>query len=55
MNTNQRNLCDSLAAQGATVRASPAQVAENAEVVFTNVPDTPDVEQVIFGSDSLNT
>ena len=46
--------CDALAAQGATVCASPAEVAENAEVVFINVPDTPDVEQVIFESDSLN-
>ena len=46
--------CDSLAAQGATVCASPAEVAENAEVVFINVPDTPDVEQVIFGSDGIS-
>jgi len=46
--------CDSLAAQGATVCKSPAEVAENAEVVFINVPDTPDVEQVIFGSDGIS-
>jgi 2-hydroxy-3-oxopropionate reductase len=46
--------CDSLAARGATVCASPAEAAENAEVVFINVPDTPDVEQVIFRSDGLN-
>ncbi|MBL7187493.1 MAG: NAD(P)-dependent oxidoreductase [Phycisphaerae bacterium] len=46
--------CDSLAAQGATVCASPAEVAENAEVVFINVPDTPDVEQVIFGSNGIS-
>ena len=46
--------CDSLAAQGATVCASPAEVAENAEVVFVNVPDTPDVEQVIFGSNGIS-
>jgi 3-hydroxyisobutyrate dehydrogenase len=46
--------CDSLAAQGATVCRSPAEVAENVEVVFINVPDTPDVEQVIFGSDGIS-
>ncbi len=46
--------CDPLAAQGATVCASAAEVAENAEVVFINVPDTSDVEQVIFGSDGIS-
>ncbi len=46
--------CDALAAQGATVCASPAEVAENAEVVFINVPDTPDVEQVLFGSNGIS-
>ncbi|MEA3225385.1 MAG: NAD(P)-dependent oxidoreductase [Planctomycetota bacterium] len=46
--------CDTLVAQGATVCASPAEVAENAEVVFINVPDTPDVEQVIFGSNGIS-
>ena len=46
--------CDALATQGATVCESPAEVAENAEVVFINVPDTPDVEQVIFGSNGIS-
>lgn len=46
--------CDALAARGATVCASPAEVAENAKVVFINVPDTPDVEQVIFGSNGIS-
>ncbi|UCF15194.1 MAG: NAD(P)-dependent oxidoreductase [Phycisphaerales bacterium] len=45
--------CESLAAQGATVCPSPAEVAVSAEVVFINVPDTPDVEQVIFGPDGI--
>jgi len=34
----------------ATVLADPAAVAEAAEVVILIVPDTPDVEQVLFGS-----
>jgi 3-hydroxyisobutyrate dehydrogenase len=45
--------CDPLAARGATVCASAAEVAGNSEVVFINVPDTPDVEQVIFGSNGI--
>lgn len=46
--------CDALAKQGATVCQSSAQVAENTEVVFINVPDTTDVEQVIFGSNGIS-
>ena len=46
--------CDPIAAQGATVCASAGEVAENADVVFINVPDTPDVEEVIFGSNGIS-
>lgn len=38
-----------LAAVGATTWASPAEVARNADVIFTMVADTADVEQVILG------
>jgi 2-hydroxy-3-oxopropionate reductase len=34
---------------GAVACASAAEVAERAEVVFTMVPDTPDVAKVLFG------
>jgi 2-hydroxy-3-oxopropionate reductase len=34
---------------GAVACASAAEVAEAAEVIFTMVPDTPDVEAVLFG------
>lgn len=34
---------------GAKACASPMKVAENAEIVFTMVSDTPDVEEVILG------
>ncbi|KQT13681.1 2-hydroxy-3-oxopropionate reductase [Ramlibacter sp. Leaf400] len=33
--------------------ASAAEVTRQAEVVFTMVPDTPDVEAVLFGSDGI--
>jgi 2-hydroxy-3-oxopropionate reductase len=33
--------------------ASPAEVARRAEVVFAMVPDTPDVEKVLFGPEGV--
>lgn len=39
-----------LLAAGATPCASPREVAMHADVIFTIVSDTPDVEQVIFGA-----
>lgn len=38
-----------LIAAGAIACASPMEVATHADVIFTIVSDTPDVEQVIFG------
>lgn len=38
-----------LTAAGATACFSPKEVASQADVIFTIVSDTPDVEQVIFG------
>ncbi|WP_256857678.1 NAD(P)-dependent oxidoreductase [Solemya velum gill symbiont] len=38
---------------GATICATPAEVAVNADVIFTNVSDTPDVEQIILGKDGI--
>jgi 2-hydroxy-3-oxopropionate reductase len=43
-----------LLAAGATGYASPRAVAEHAEIVFTMVSDTADVEQVIFGQGGLS-
>ena len=36
-----------------TVCANGAEVARNAEVIFTMVPDTPDVELVLFGENGV--
>jgi 2-hydroxy-3-oxopropionate reductase len=38
---------------GGRARATPKEVAENADVVITMVPDTPDVEAVLFGKDGV--
>jgi len=37
----------------ATVCASPADVARRADIVFLMLPDTPDVEAVLFGEDGV--
>jgi 2-hydroxy-3-oxopropionate reductase len=33
--------------------SSPKEVAQNAEIIFTMVPDTPDVEKVLFGENGV--
>jgi 2-hydroxy-3-oxopropionate reductase len=38
---------------GATVCTTPAGVAERADIIFTMVPDTPDVEKVLFGDNGV--
>ncbi len=38
-----------LTAAGATACKSPKEVAQKAEVIITMVPDTPDVQKVLFG------
>lgn len=38
---------------GAKVCLSPKEVAENADIIFICVSDTPDVEAVIFGRDGI--
>ena len=38
---------------GASVCASPREVAQKADIVFLMLPDTPDVEAVLFGKDGV--
>ena len=38
-----------LVAEGAEAAYSPAEVASQVDVVFTNLPDSPDVEKVVLG------
>jgi len=42
-----------IAASNATQCTTPRGVAERADVIFTMVPDTPDVEKVLFGEDGV--
>ena len=40
---------DELVSEGATRAGSPVEVAKQVDVVFTNLPDSPDVEKVVLG------
>jgi 2-hydroxy-3-oxopropionate reductase len=44
-----RAASDELAAEGGAVAGSPAEVAARSQIVCLCVPDTPDVELVLFG------
>src|SRR3954466_1746727 len=44
---------EALAAAGAKAVGSPAEVAKEADVIITMVPDTPDVESVIRGKNGV--
>ena len=44
---------DELAAEGAIAASSAKEVAEQVDVVFTNLPDTPDVEKVVLGENGI--
>jgi len=53
VHNRSRAAVDELAAEGATPANSPAEVAAQVDVVFTNLPDTPDVELVSLGKDGI--
>lgn len=44
---------DELVGEGAQRASSPGEVAENSDFVFTNLPDSPDVEMVVLGKDGV--
>jgi 2-hydroxy-3-oxopropionate reductase len=46
---------EAIAKSAAIPCASPAEVAEKADIIFTMVPDTPDVERVLFGDKGIAT
>jgi len=49
VHNRSRGPVDELSAEGARPAFSPAEVALQADVVFTSLPDTPDVEEVVLG------
>ena len=50
---SRSGVAEELIAAGAKACASPKEVAQQADVIFTMVPDTPDVEKVLFGADGV--
>ena len=48
-----RAAVEELAAEGAKAAGSPAEVAAQVDVVFTALPDTPDVEKVVLGEKGI--
>jgi 2-hydroxy-3-oxopropionate reductase len=53
VHNRSRAAVEELAAAGALAANSPREVAAQVDVVFTNLPDTPDVEQVVLGKDGI--
>ena len=49
VHNRSRGAVEELVAEGAKIAASPVEVASQVDVVFTNLPDSPDVEQVVLG------
>lgn len=49
VHNRSRAAVNELAAEGATPAYSPDEVASQVDVIFTNLPDTPDVEMVSLG------
>jgi len=53
VHNRSRAAVDELAAEGAAAAWSPAEVAAQVDVVFTNLPDSPDVEKVALGEKGI--
>lgn len=53
VHNRSRGAVAELVAEGAQEAFSPAEVAGQVDVVFTNLPDTPDVESVVLGSSGI--
>ena len=53
VHNRSRAAVDELVAEGATAANSPQEVAQQVDVVFTNLPDTPDVEKVVLEENGI--
>ncbi len=53
VHNRSRASVNELAADGAIAATSPREVASASDIVFTNLPDSPDVEQVVLGPDGI--
>jgi len=53
VHNRSRAAVDELVAEGAKAANSPKEVAEQVGAIFTNLPDTPDVEKVVLGENGI--
>src|SRR5258708_35496691 len=53
VHNRSRAIVDQLVSDGAVAANSPKEVAQQVDFVFTNLPDSPDVEQVVLGPDGI--
>jgi 2-hydroxy-3-oxopropionate reductase len=53
VHNRSRQAVNELVAEGAIEAFSPKEVAEQVDVIFTNLPDSPDVERVALGDESV--
>lgn len=53
VHNRSRAAVDELVAEGAVAASSPAVVAAQVDIVFTNLPDSPDVEKVALGEKGI--
>lgn len=51
--TTRSKVPEAIASTNAVVCKSAKEVAEKADIIFTMVPDTPDVEKVLFGENGI--
>jgi len=53
VHNRSRAAVEELVKEGAIPAESPKEVAEQVDVIFTNLPDTPDVEKVVLGENGV--
>ncbi len=53
VHNRSRAIVDQLVSEGAKAATSPKEVAAQVDVVFTNLPDSPDVEKVVLGPNGI--
>lgn len=53
VHNRSRTAVDELVNEGAVAASSPKEVASQVDVIFTNLPDTPDVEKVVLGENGI--
>ena len=53
VHNRSRAAVDELVSEGAVAANSPKEVAEQVDIIFTNLPDSPDVEKVALGENGI--